>query len=163
MRAPRDQVLDGTWNFGFTAPHEIDPVTVSPARVYTPNKTTVPSNFDVAQPGVVGRRGTGWYRTRFDLSPGSHGLVQITACAFYCRVFIDDVDVGEHRAGGYAPWWVAVPPSSSPSRELLILSNNEWNSTRAPTYTGGDFYALGGLSKCCRRRGSVDATTYELA
>ena len=62
------------------------------------------------------------------------------------QVFIDGVPIGEHRASGYNPFWIQVPPSATDSpRELVVVVNNEFNSTTAPTHTGGDFYNYGAL------------------
>lgn len=141
-------VLDGQWSFGFAEEHTIDPVTIPYSDVSTPNTTTVPSAFDVAVPGVVGAKGTGFYRTTVDVTAGRSARVLFAACSFYCRVFVDGSDIGDHRAGGYAPFWLDIPVSSSKTtREILVLANNEFNSTRAPVHTGGDFYNYGGITR----------------
>jgi len=122
-------------------------VTMPYASVTTPNTTTVPSAFDVAIPGVVGLKGTGFYRTTVQVTAGRKSRVLFAACSFYCRVFFDGVDAGDHRAGGYAPFWLDMPASSSSKREIVVLANNEFNSTRAPVHTGGDFYNYGGITR----------------
>lgn len=35
------------------------------SRAETPDKITVPNAFDVAPPGIMGRRGTAFYRRNF--------------------------------------------------------------------------------------------------
>jgi beta-glucuronidase len=40
-----------------------------------------------------------------------------------------------------------VPPSSSETRELLVLADDRFNSTTAPTHTGGDFWNYGGITR----------------
>lgn len=142
------QTLDGTWSFGFAEEHTIDPVTIPYSDIKTPNTTQVPSSFDVAVPGVVGAKGTGYYRTTVQVTAGRRARVLFAACSFYCRVFFDGQEAGDHRAGGYAPFWMDMPASSSKqTREILVLANNEFNSTRAPVHTGGDFYNYGGLTR----------------
>ena len=102
----------------------------------------------MAVPGVVGAKGTGFYRTTVDVTAGRSARVLFAACSFYCRVFVDGSDIGDHRAGGYAPFWLDIPVSSSKTtREILVLANNEFNSTRAPVHTGGDFYNYGGITR----------------
>jgi beta-glucuronidase len=67
-----------------------------------------------------------------------------TTGSFYCRVFIDGAELGEHRAGGYQPFDFIIPPSTNQTRLLTVVVNNEFNFTTAPTHTGGDFYMFGG-------------------
>jgi beta-glucuronidase len=117
------------------------------AAIHTPENCRVPSAFDVAPPGVVGRRGTGFYRTGLQLAAGRRGRLRFAACSFYCRVFVDGVELAEHRSGGYTPFWVDVPASAAPRRELLVLADNRFNRTTAPVHTGGDFYQYGGLTR----------------
>ncbi len=62
-------------------------------------------------------------------------------------MFVDNEDLGDHRAGGYQPFWINVPASSSTRRELLVVVDNRFNSTTAPTTTGGDFYFYGGITR----------------
>mmetsp|Transcript_97079 Transcript_97079/g.301990 ORF Transcript_97079/g.301990 Transcript_97079/m.301990 type:complete len:531 (-) Transcript_97079:189-1781(-) len=71
------------------------------------------------------------------------------ACSFYCRVFVDGKELGEHRAGGYVPWVLDVPapPGGSATRELFVLADNRFNRTTAPLHTGGDFWHYGGLMR----------------
>jgi beta-glucuronidase len=62
-------------------------------------------------------------------------------------VFVDNVNIGEHRAGGYQPFWLTAPASGESSREILVVVNNKFNGTTAPTATGGDFYFYGGITR----------------
>lgn len=63
------------------------------------------------------------------------------------QVFVDNITIGDHRAGGYQPFWLDVPPSASATRTLLVVVDNRFNATTAPTTTGGDFYFYGGISR----------------
>ena len=142
--------VEVVWHFGF------DPDFGDASRplgrnelraIATPATATVPSAFDVAAPGVAGRRGTGFYRARFELTPGRHARLRFAACSFYCRVFVDAVDLKQHRSGGYTPFWVDVPPSNSSQRDLLVMADNRFSKQTAPVHTGGDFYEYGGLTR----------------
>jgi len=139
------QVLDGEWAFGFS--DKVDPLSVDPKNIQTPDKINVPSAFDVEQPGVLGRRGTAFYRTTVSIDPTSDVLLYFTACSFYCSVFVDDVWVGDHRAGGYQPFWFSAKKNTKSVREIFVVVDNRWNATTAPTTTGGDFYFYGGITR----------------
>ena len=141
--------LDGAWSFAFNASFE-DPLdaTIDAGAILTPETVTVPSAFDVAEPGVNGRRGTAFYRRQFTLAPaGRSGLLHFSACSFFCRVFVDGEDLGSHIGGGYVPFQIRVPSSPSTSRDLLVLVDNRFNATTAPLHTGGDFYMYGGITR----------------
>eukprot|EP01012_Entosiphon_sulcatum_P058680 TRINITY_DN8281_c0_g1_i1.p1 TRINITY_DN8281_c0_g1~~TRINITY_DN8281_c0_g1_i1.p1 ORF type:complete len:602 (+),score=62.71 TRINITY_DN8281_c0_g1_i1:40-1845(+) len=137
------QVLDGQWNFGFA--NKVDVNNVDPRKIETPETVLVPSVFDNAPPGVLGRRGTAFYRTTVDLD--GPGLIQFTACSFYCKVWVDNVLIGEHRAGGYQPFWLNVPVGTAKTREIFVLADNRFNGSTAPTHTGGDFWQFGGIQR----------------
>jgi beta-glucuronidase len=65
-------------------------------------------------------------------------------------VYVDGQSLGDHRAGGYQPFWITVPASSEETRELLVLVDNRFNSTTAPTHTGGRKESPGFLlGSCC--------------
>lgn len=80
--------------------------TFTPAQASTPNTTAVPSCSDVVAggaPGYLGPRGVAMYRTTFP-SPAAGAVpmrLQFQACSFYCRVWVNGKEVGDHRAGGY--------------------------------------------------------------
>lgn len=140
-------LLDGTWNYGLHL-GVID--TMSPdldikAPPWTPNNTMVPMSMDVAPPGVPGPRGVAVYRRRFVQEKGPARL-HFNGCSFYCRVWVDGQDIGEHRAGGYVGFFLDIPSvNDNTERELLVLADNRFNSTTAPLHTGGDFWMYGGL------------------
>ena len=117
-----------------------------------PNKTAVPSCFDAREMGELGFRGVAVYRTSF-AGDGSaeweNGPVrlQLQACSFYCRIFVDGVEAGEHRAGGYVAFHRDVLPATDGARELVVLADNRFNATTAPLHTGGDFWHFGGIMR----------------
>lgn len=139
-------LLDGTWAFGLRT-DIADATRVQPRDATTPNSTTVPGAFDVAPMGMLGPRGTAFYRTTMSIAPNTPAAIYFAACGFYCKIFVDGQDLGDHRAGGYQPFWVDVPPSPAASRELLVVVDNRFNSTTAPTTTGGDFYFYSGITR----------------
>ena len=113
--------LDGEWSFSFTKEFNGTLETLDVSSIKTPESITVPSAFDVAQPGVQGRRGAAFYRRNITLKKGRAGRLQFAACSFFCRAFVDGVEVGRHFAGGYVPFWLEVPPSTTSStRELFV-------------------------------------------
>eukprot|EP00933_Yihiella_yeosuensis_P028900 TRINITY_DN22673_c0_g1_i1.p1 TRINITY_DN22673_c0_g1~~TRINITY_DN22673_c0_g1_i1.p1 ORF type:complete len:641 (-),score=102.98 TRINITY_DN22673_c0_g1_i1:275-2197(-) len=145
------EVLDGQWKYGLNLDPNFDSTSAifDPRKALTPNSTTVPSSMDAAPPGVPGPRGVAMYRRSFL----QHGKVrlQFMGCSFYCRIFVDGKEVGEHRAGGFSPWFLDLDPPKQASgsqgreRELFVLADNRFNATTAPTHVGGDFWFYGGL------------------
>ena len=139
-------VLDGKWDFGLHFDVK-DVLALQEGDLDAPNSTTVPSAFDVTPGGVQGPRGTAIYRTTCNISAGLPSLLHFSACSFYCKVWVDGTEVGEHRAGGYAPFELQVPASASTQRSITVLVDNRFNSTIAPLHTGGDFYHYGGITR----------------
>mmetsp|Transcript_17243 Transcript_17243/g.51472 ORF Transcript_17243/g.51472 Transcript_17243/m.51472 type:complete len:663 (-) Transcript_17243:22-2010(-) len=154
-------VLDGTWEFGFidggptwSTPPGFDSMgDIDPKDVATPNKTAVPGCMDVVHGGAagyLGPRGVGFFRTTFEVAEGMAARLQFQSCSFYCRVFVNGVDVGDHRNGGYVAFWLDVPSDAlhaAGPNELFVVADNRFNSTTAPMHTGGDFWHYGGLTR----------------
>jgi beta-glucuronidase len=91
------------------------------------------------------------------------------ACSFYCRVWVNGVEVGDHRAGGYVAFFLDVPMQDGSEEEgqrtrnmvaadkkkrnkkgkneLVVLVDNRFNSTRAPTHTPGDYWHYSGIMR----------------
>merc|ERR1719265_273649 len=91
------------------------------------------------------------YQTTFK-SPrdGLPVRLQFQSCAFYCRVWVNGVEVGDHRAGGYVAFWLDVPSKllkEDKANELFVLADNRFNRTTAPMHTGGDFWHYGGITR----------------
>ena len=147
-------LLDGQWSYGLL-PSPTDFDAMDPAfgpsspRASTPNVTQVPSCMDVAPPGYMGTRGVALYRTTF--AHAGAAVLQFQACSFYCRVWVDGVEIGEHLAGGYVAFSLDVPQAADAdanrSRELFVMADNRFNKTTAPMHTGGDFWSYGGLMR----------------
>jgi len=156
------KLLDGQWDFGFVGsvsgpnPAWLDSMSpsLSPSSkaAATPETIAVPSTVDVVAggaPGYLGRRGVAFYRTNFSSpSGGLPARLQFQSCSFYCRVWVNGKEIGDHRAGGYVAFSLDVPASvlsSSAANELFVLADNRFNHTTAPMHTGGDFWHYGGL------------------
>lgn len=155
-------LLDGNWSSGQlgsideppTAFDSMDP-SFGPesAASATPNISLVPACVDNTPPGYVGYRGVTMYRTEFTYNLSeAPAAIQFQACSFYCRVWVNGVEIGDHRAGGYVAFALNVPMSAaakdgSDSNELFVLADNRFNSTTAPMHTGGDFWHFGGIMR----------------
>jgi len=154
-------VLSGQWDFnfilqdlkipkdksfgGFPLTELNDPIDITDFE--TPFKMQVPGVFDNSIPGTVGPIGSGIYRKTFSLSSMERGLLYFAGCSFYCKIWIDDALIRDHRAGGYSPFWINIPPSMSEKRVLTVLADNRYSDEFSPMYTGGDFYKYGGIHR----------------
>jgi beta-glucuronidase len=150
-------LLDGMWNSSRL--EEVDESSLQsrfdsmdpnldPSTIATPNLTQVPSTVDNTLPGYLGYRGVSFFRTIFrPPSPSSSpARIQFQACSFYCRVWVNGKEIGDHRAGGYVAFSLDVEEQDEDtSVELFVLADNRWNSTTAPVHTGGDFWHYGGI------------------
>jgi len=145
------RVLDGDWSYGYVDGPGFDSMNpeFGPKLAHTPNTTAVPSCMDVVAGGAsgyLGPRGVAMYRTNFATpAPGLPVRLQFQSCSFYCRVWVNGVEVGDHRAGGYVAFWLDVPgeilsgAGDNRLNELFVLADNRFNHTTAPMHTGGDF------------------------
>lgn len=158
-------LLDGEWDYGLYASPDgtaaqfafdsMDPhFSPHATTAATPNKTAVPGCMDLVAggaPGYLGPRGVAMYRTSFASPKESAPMrLQFQACSFYCRVWVNGKEIGDHRAGGYVAFHLDVPEdalaeSAAGRNELFVLADNRFNQTTAPLHTGGDFWHYGGL------------------
>ena len=98
------RVLDGSWSYGYVDGWNSGFDSMSkafvPSSAVTPNKTTVPSCMDVVAGGAsgyLGPRGVAMYRTSFQApSAGAPVRLQFQACSFYCRIWVNGEEVGDH-------------------------------------------------------------------
>jgi beta-glucuronidase len=137
---------------------------LDPHSIQTPQITQVPSTVDNTLPGYLGYRGVSFFRTTFRhplLRPQQHrteaaaaapARIQFQACSFYCRVWVNGKEIGDHKAGGYVAFFLDVPPSllyhkndDDAMVEVFVLVDNRFNETTAPLHTGGDFWHYGGI------------------
>lgn len=166
------QLLDGTWETGRLGTTETPPVAFDSMdpdlrptnpQFATPNQTNVPSCVDNAPPGYLGYRGVSFFRTSFeyDLSAAPARLL-FQACSFYCRIWVNGAEIGDHRAGGYVAFFLDVPVQkygeqnsavapvntpSTPTNELVVLVDNRFNATTAPMHTVGDYWQYSGIMR----------------
>jgi beta-glucuronidase len=150
------ELLDGLWNFSQVGSIEHPPTdfdsmdpSLDPSSVYTPNRTMVPSCVDATPPGYLGYRGVTFFRRWFDhnLTATRGARIQFQACSFYCRVWINGKEIGDHRAGGYVAFVLDVPPQNTTYNEIFLLVDNRFNETTAPLHLGGDFWHYGGIMR----------------
>ncbi|EOD03702.1 hypothetical protein EMIHUDRAFT_466342 [Emiliania huxleyi CCMP1516] len=154
------RLLDGAWRYGFIDGWDsgFDSMNASfrPSDGATPNMTSVPSCMDVVAGGAggyLGPRGVGLFRTSFrSPAAGSAVRLQFQSCSFYCRVWVNGREVGDHLAGGYVAFALDVPadalsPDGGGENELFVLADNRFNATTAPMHTGGDFWHYGGITR----------------
>ena len=76
--------------------------------------------------------------------------LQFQSCSFYCRVWVNGEEVGDHRAGGFVAFHLDVPAAAlkpNGENELFVLADNRFNATTAPMHTGGDFWHSGRRTK----------------
>ena len=149
------RLLDGIWQIGLYSGVDAMAPAKEILKLATPNMTTVPSCFDQQGMGELGFRGTAVYRTYFGRGNESswerqHVRLQFQACSFYCRIFVDGIEIEHHLAGGYVAFHRDVPAPAKHNdepRELFVLADNRFNATTAPLHTGGDFWHFGGLMR----------------
>ena len=94
------------------------------SEIRTTERVTIPSTIEVVAdpdhgylPGYMGYRGVSFFRTHFETAPTERGdrftvgpaaRIQFQACSFYCRVWLNGIELGDHIAGGYVAWWLDV-------------------------------------------------------
>ncbi len=78
--------------------------------------------------GILGPRGTAFYRTYVYIKPGHKMLVYFSACSFYCQLYVDGMFIGDHKAGGYQPFSFKIDQSTmETSREIFVVVDNRFN------------------------------------
>ena len=64
--------------------------------------------------------GVGWYRTTIAKFASTHTLLRISACDYFCEVFVNGEEVGEHE-GGYTPFEIDITSHlRRDSNELIV-------------------------------------------
>ena len=129
------QVLTGSWQFAYSPTYNISATTSLAGLVFNRSQA-VPAAWDAANTtGLQYARGVGVYRTQVTVPIGTPALLHFAACSMFCRIYIDGVLQHNHSLGGFTPFWVSVPPSSSPSsmRVLTVLTSNRFSQTFTPT------------------------------
>ena len=138
----RAHLLSGDWDFVYLQDYNVSTTTSLKGVVY--NRTqAVPGAWDAAWgTGLQYTRGVGVYRAQVTTSStGGPLALHFAACSLFCRVYVDGVLRHNHTLGGFTPFWVAVPPSSERTREIVVLASNVFSDDFTPTqYVNYDFY-----------------------
>ena len=154
------QMLDGIWNtsrigsIDHPPPRTFDSMSkdFDPTPIDTEEQVPIPSTLDATPIGHPGYRGVSFFRRVFEFDLSNGARIQFQSCSFYCRIWINGVELGEHRTG-YNAFWLDVPPIDSEEEmhshhhEIFVLVDNRFNRTTAPLHTGGDFYEYSGIMR----------------
>lgn len=135
--------LDGIWSFRWLGDGD-------PTRLPEPGPgvepMAVPWAFD-ASPAHAGRRGVALYETELTIPAGHPSHLAFGAVSMWCSVWVDGVHLLNH-GGGFTPFQVEVPPSSTEKRRLQVLVDNRFNLERNILHdTFYDFYQWGGITR----------------
>lgn len=148
------QLLDGMWNTAqVRTTNDLDyfdsmSQNFDPSVIRFNDTTNVPSCVDRSPPGYMEARGVFFFQRRFNFDLSTAGArIQFQACSFYCRVWINGKEIGDHRAGGYVAFFLDVPAQPSMGNEIFVLVDNRFNKSTAPVHTGGDFFHYGGIMR----------------
>jgi beta-glucuronidase len=149
------ELLDGVWKTTRLGsiqnpPIEFDSMNpdFDPSKIRTRELAGVPSCVDNQLPGHLGYRGVSFFRRDFVFNLTETGAkIQFQACSFYCRVWVNGKEIGDHRSGGYVAFSLTIPPQNSVENEIFVLVDNRFNATTAPMHTGGDFWHYGGIMR----------------
>lgn len=161
------RLIDGEWEMGqmgsieHPPPKSFDSMNpdLKPSDLATPRKTRIPSCVDNTPPGYLGYRGISFFRTYFDYDlTQAPARLLFQACSFYCRIWVNGVEIGDHRAGGYVAFFLNVPQQTSTSggvlrgaqdhsNELVVLVDNRFNKTTAPVHEQGDYWHYSGIMR----------------
>eukprot|EP00980_Cylindrotheca_fusiformis_P000474 scaffold119_cov131-Cylindrotheca_fusiformis.AAC.4 len=148
------EVLDGIWRSA-TIPNGDDLASFDsmspdfdPSTVLFDENVSIPSCVDRSPPGYMRDRGVFFFQRRFHFDLTESGArVQFQACSFYCRVWVNGIEIGDHLAGGYVAFFLDIPAQPTVDNEIIVLVDNRFNKTTAPVHTGGDFFHYGGIMR----------------
>ncbi|CAJ1949827.1 unnamed protein product [Cylindrotheca closterium] len=146
-------LLDGTWGTANVSSHDLATFdsmnpNFDPSTIKFSADMPVPSCVDSSPPGYMIPRGVYFFRRLFHFDLASAGArLQFQGCSFYCRVWVNGQEVGDHRAGGYVAFTLDIPPQASVDNEIFVLTDDRFNKTTAPMHTGGDFFHYGGIMR----------------
>lgn len=142
-RLRKIHLLDGIWDFTFLG-ENTDLDSINPSTIRFDQRIAVPATFDTL-PGYAGKRGTAAYRTRVRVTPDRVSRLKFAGLGMWARIFVDGQLLGEW-ALPYSGFTLDVPPSMTPSRELVVIVDNRFDFERVPLQQQFfDFYAYGGI------------------
>lgn len=147
------ELLDGVWETTRLGSANNPPIAFDsmnpdfdPSKIRTRELVGIPSCVDNELPGHLGYRGVSFFRRGFSFNLTETGAkIQFQACSFYCRVWVNGNEIGDHLSGGYVAFSLTIPPQNSVENEIFVLVDNRFNATTAPMHTGGDFWHYGGI------------------
>jgi beta-glucuronidase len=118
------------------------------------SNVNIPSCVDNTPPGYLGYRGVSVFKTQFqyDLAnANAPARLVFQACSFYCRIWVNGIGIGDHRTSGYVAFMLYIPLQQQQitniSNELIVLVDNRFNKTTAPTHTPGDYWHYSGIMR----------------
>lgn len=108
-----------------------------PSAINFTEVAPVPSCVDSSPPGFMIPRGVYFFHRNFHFDLEAAGArLQFRGCSFYCRVWVNGKEIGDHRAGGYVAFTLDIPPQDSVDNEIFVLVDDRFNKTTAPMHTG---------------------------
>lgn len=134
--------MNGLWEFSFCENFAFTENDYSPV-VFT-DKLYVPSAFD-AMPAYAGKRGVAFFRRKVQIPPGRNARIYFGAVGMYCKVFIDNVKIGEHYSP-YTAFECDIPAAEHEDREICVMACNCFDYELCCLQEAFfDFYAYGGI------------------
>ena len=137
------QPLRRNWDFTFLNYTDyFANATALPRNLSFDQQQAVPSAWDAAWgTGLQYSRGAGFYRAKVSVPAGKPAAIHFEACSMFCRVFIDGTPVANNTNGGFTPFWVDIPVSSSSDRVIIVMASNVFDRQLTPTQAAYyDFY-----------------------
>lgn len=110
--------LSGNWQFQLDPNGELSPETLSPDR-----EITVPLPWQAAFPELARYSGYAWYKRSFDLREEwlkGDLLLRFGAVDYWCRVFLNGQQVGEHE-GGYTSFEMSLKDRARPGPNEIAV------------------------------------------
>lgn len=140
-RTVRD--LSGIWDFFFIPKEMMKLDSFTPDGLQYDDFQIVPGCFDAA-PKYASQRGTGVYRTFFNLSKSGKCLLRIGGVSLYAKFFVDGVEIGSNPLpySGFECEFEATEGR----HELVVAVSNAFDYKACPLFSSYyDFYAFGGI------------------
>ena len=136
-------ILDGIWDFHFTDGAE-DPARPDLGAVRYDDRLPVPGVFDTL-PRYAARRGTAYYRTFVEVTPGARLKLKSSGLGMWGAFFWDGERVGIQDLP-YSEMEFEFPAGEGARHELVAVIDNRFDFARQPLMSPFfDFYCHGGI------------------